>query len=50
MLCCRAPLGYVVTMMLSSDPSNSSEIAFQLFFPRHSWRGCFTLLFPLFVA
>ena len=50
MLCCRAPLAYMVTETMSTYPSDFRGKKIQLLFPRHSWCGCVTLLFPPFVA
>ena len=50
MLYLRTPLVYVVTMKMSPIPPVSSGRDLQLLFPRLSWCGCFTLLFPSFVA
>ena len=49
-LCCGAPLEYVLTMLMPSKPSDSRGKAVPLLFPRHSWCGCFTLLLTPFLA
>ena len=46
MLCCCAPLAYMVTKTLSSYLSIFRGKAIQLLLLRHSWCGCVTLLFP----
>ena len=38
-LCWCAPLPYVVTMLMPSNPSDSGRKAFLLLFARHSWLG-----------
>ena len=50
MLCCRAPLVYMVTKFLPSYPSVSRGKTIQLLLLPHSWSWCATLLFPPFVA